>query len=89
MGQQGMGMQQQPQYQQQQVILSLGYSVISVPFLLLVWLFFFTYPLLAVVYVSHWLRIDFLTPLVCNLLSNHYHHQQYPQQGQMPQQGRM
>jgi hypothetical protein len=28
---------------------------------------FFTYALLAVVYVSHWLRIDFLTPLVCNL----------------------
>jgi hypothetical protein len=36
-------------------------------FLLFVWLFFFTYALLAVVYVSHWLRIDFLTPLVCDL----------------------
>jgi hypothetical protein len=28
---------------------------------------FFTYTLLAVVYVSLWLRIDFLTSLVCNL----------------------
>jgi hypothetical protein len=36
-------------------------------FLLFVWLFLFTYILLAVVYVSHWLRIDFLTPLICNL----------------------
>jgi hypothetical protein len=36
-------------------------------FLLFMWVFFFTYALLAVVYVSHWLRIDFLTPLVCNM----------------------
>jgi hypothetical protein len=32
---------------------SLGYSVISVAFLLFVWQFFFIYALLAVVYVSH------------------------------------
>jgi hypothetical protein len=32
-----------------------------------VWLFFFTYVLLVVVYVSHVMRIDFLTPLVGNL----------------------
>jgi hypothetical protein len=31
------------------------------------WLFFFTYALLAVVYVTHVIRIDFLTPFVCNL----------------------
>jgi hypothetical protein len=36
-------------------------------FLLFLWSFFFTYALLALVYVSHRLRIDFLTFLVCNL----------------------
>jgi hypothetical protein len=35
-------------------------------FLLFVWLFFFTYALLAVVYVSH-VEDRFFIPLVCNL----------------------
>jgi hypothetical protein len=49
----------------------LGYSIVGLfcyicSFLLLVWLFFFTSALLAVVYVSP-VEDKFLTPLVCNL----------------------
>jgi ABC-type multidrug transport system permease subunit len=48
----------------QQYYIKLGYFIVSLfcyicSFLLFVWLFFFTYALLAVVYVSHVMRIDF------------------------------
>jgi hypothetical protein len=55
------------------VILSLIYFVSS--FLLFMWLFFFTYALLAIVYVSHVMRICiFYHPLFVICLSKHHHH---------------